>query len=124
MLNSTLRLAVVGLWHLGTVTAACAAAAGHEVTGIDDDEQRVSGLQQGELPVREPGLDQLIAVQIKSGRLRFTSKREAVSGQDVVWITFDTPVDENDIADTEYVFHRATALLPLLSPDTVMLISS
>jgi UDPglucose 6-dehydrogenase len=66
----------------------------------------------------------LIQAQLESGRLRFTTREEAVAGNEVVWITFDTPVDENDVADTEFVFERAARLLPLLSPGAVMLISS
>lgn len=119
-----MRIAVVGLWHLGTVTAACAAAAGHEVTAIDENAGVVTGLQQGTLPVEEPGLAQMIQAQTASGRLRFCSQPEAVSGHEVVWITFDTPVDDNDVADTEYVFSRCIALLPLMSNDALMLVSS
>src|SRR6266702_3535402 len=107
-------IAVVGLWHLGTVTASCLAAAGHEVTAIDEDSQLISELRKGKPPIEEPGLTQLVDAQIQAGRLRFSSQLQPVSNQDLVWVTFDTPIDENDIADVDYFFTRALALLPLI----------
>src|SRR2546429_9159015 len=109
-----MRIAVAGLWHLGTVTAACLAAIGHEITAFDEDPSVISALQQGNLPVEEPGLRELIETQVRSGQLRFTSNNGSVSGRDVVWIEFDTPVDENDIADVVGVFHRVGVLLQLI----------
>jgi len=119
-----MRIAVAGLWHLGTVTAACLAAIGHEITAFDEDPSVISALQQGNLPVEEPGLRELIETQVRSGQLRFTSNNGSVSGKDVVWIAFDTPVDENDIADVESVFQRAAVLLPIMSQTAIMLVSS
>src|SRR5436190_14182042 len=119
-----MRIAVVGLWHLGTVTAACLAEAGHEVTGIDGDAHVISGLQEGRFPVEEPGLAALTQKHIRTGKLRFSALFEAACDQDVVWITFDTPVDDDDVADVNYVFRRAAALLPMMADDAIMLVSS
>jgi UDPglucose 6-dehydrogenase len=119
-----MRIAVVGLWHLGTVTAACLSASGHEVTGIDEDSAVISALQVGRLPVQEPGLGELIETQLRAGKLRFSSRAEAVSGHEVVWLAFDTPVDENDVADVEYVFQHSAALLAMMSQNAIMLVSS
>lgn len=118
-----MRIAVVGLWHLGTVTAACLADGRHEVTGIDDPDV-ISRLVEGHLPVQEPGLAELIEAQTKAGRLRFVADRTAVADQDIVWITLDTPVDQNDVADEEYVFERAAALIPYMTHGSMLLISS
>src|ERR1035437_6213751 len=119
-----MRIAVVGLWHLGTVTAACLASVGHKVTAIDPDANVVAGLQAGELPVQEPGLAQMIEEQARSGNLRFSSQMEAVAGHEVTWIAFDTPVDDNDVADVDSVIQRAIALLPMMSTGAIMLVSS
>ena len=66
-----MKVCVQGLWHLGTVTASALASVGHEVTGLDDSPRVIAGLQQGEPPVFEPGLGELIAEQMAAGRLRF-----------------------------------------------------
>lgn len=119
-----MRIAVVGLWHLGTVTAACLASVGHKVTAIDPDANVIAGLQVGELPVQEPELAQMVEAQVRSGNLEFSSQLEAVAGSEVVWIAFDTPVDENDVADVDSVIDQAIKLLPLMSTGAIMLISS
>jgi UDPglucose 6-dehydrogenase len=119
-----MRIVVAGLWHLGTVTAACLAAMGHKVTAFDEDPSVISALQEGNLPVEEPGLRELIETQVRSGQLSLTSDTGSVSGKEVVWIAFDTPVDENDIADVENVFQRAAVLLPVMSEAAIMLVSS
>jgi UDPglucose 6-dehydrogenase len=73
----------------------------------------------------EPGLDQLILAQISAGRLRFTTDpHEAVKSCDVLWVTFDTPVDDDDNADPAYVLDRIKDVLPLLDENCVVLISS
>src|SRR5687768_9856189 len=98
-----MQVAVAGLWHLGCVTAASLAAAGHDVGGIDFDPDVVRGLRDGRAPLFEPGLDDLIAAGVTAGRLTFSGEASAVSAADVVWITYDTPVDQDDRADVEFV---------------------
>ncbi len=119
-----MKVAVVGLWHLGTVTAACLAEAGHDVVGVDPDAGVVSGLQAGRLPVAEPGLAELTAKHVASGRLRFATAPAAVADRDVVWVTYDTPVDEEDRADVAHVTSRVEALFPHLRDGAVVLVSS
>ncbi len=120
-----MKICVAGLWHLGVVTAACVAAAGHRVVAFDEDASVVACLTNGILPVDEPGLDELVRQQLAAGSLRFTDEREqALSDVDVAWITYDTPVDEHDRADVEYVMARSQALLAAADPSVVVLISS
>lgn len=119
-----MNVAVVGLWHLGCVTAACLAAAGHHVTGVDFDDTTIGSLRDGRAPIFEPGLDELIAENLNAGRLVFAAEASAISGSDVVWITYDTPVDEDDRADVEHVVDRITRLFPHLGEGALMLISS
>jgi UDPglucose 6-dehydrogenase len=119
-----MRVCVVGLWHLGCVTAACLARAGHDVVGLDDDAAVVAGLKAGRLPLFEPGLDDLTAAGVAAGRLRFTDDPSAAAGAEIAWITYDTPVDENDVPDVAFVVDRVHALLPHLPDGCLVLISS
>jgi len=120
-----MRVCVSGLWHLGTVTAACLAAAGHDVVGHDTDTQRAELLASGRSPIQEPGLDALLAEGLASGRLRFSSDlATAAHESQVVWISHDTPVDDSDRADPDSVVKAATAFFPYLADGSVLLISS
>jgi UDPglucose 6-dehydrogenase len=119
-----MRVCVFGLWHLGSVTAACVAEH-FDTVGCDPDSALVSRLAKGEPPLCEPGLEELIQAGLRSGRLRFVSDpASAVSDSDVVWITFDTPVDENDVADVGFVESQIASLFPYLADGTLVLISS
>ena len=120
-----MKVCVLGLWHLGSVTAACLASVGHDVTGLDSNSGIVEKLQKAEPPVIEPGLDDLIREGINAGQLKFTSDAKiAISSAEVLWVTYDTPVDENDQADVEFVFEEVLKLLSFLSIDTTVLVSS
>ena len=120
-----MNVCVLGLWHLGTVTAACLADAGHDVTGIDFDEKTVVGLRQGIPPLFEPGLEELVRKGITGNRLSFsTDLDDALRGAEVVWVAYDTPVDDDDKADVEFVVERVSRLFPLIEQGTLVLISS
>jgi UDPglucose 6-dehydrogenase len=118
------QVCVCGLWHLGSVVAASLAE--HFPTiGYDPDPQTVAKLEAGQPPIFEPGLAQLVEVGLSSGRLSFTAEfARAVQGADVVWITFDTPVDENDVADVAFVERQTEALFPHLADGALVLVSS
>lgn len=120
-----MRVCVAGLWHLGTVTAACLAAAGHDVTGWDANEQTVASLSGGTPPIFEPGLQELVAAGIANGRLRFTTDRaDALRDAEVLWIAYDTPVDDEDRADVDFVARQTKSLLPHAADGALVLISS
>jgi UDPglucose 6-dehydrogenase len=119
-----MKLAVVGLWHLGTVTAACTAAAGIRTIGIDDDRAIVERLSGGEAPVFEPGLAELVQQGVAAGTLSFSTDVALLNDVDVVWACHDTPVDEDDKADVDYVIRRLEAIFPYLRDRTVVLVSA
>jgi UDPglucose 6-dehydrogenase len=120
-----MKVCVYGLWHLGCVTAACLAEAGHHVMGLDPDERVISDLHRATPPLFEPGLGELTLEGIQAARLMFTTdSEEAISQAEVVWVTFDTPVDADDRADVGYVLERVRAIFPLLMEGAVVLISS
>jgi UDPglucose 6-dehydrogenase len=117
-------VAVVGLWHLGCVTAACVADAGYRTVGIDLDSSVITNLQEGRAPLFEPGLNDLIARGLSQGKLTFSSDPGRVAECDLVWIALDTPVDDNDVADIGAVRALAERLFPYLKDNAVVLISS
>lgn len=120
----TLHVGVYGLWHLGCTTAACLASHGFRVTGLDPDPSTVHGLRAGKAPLMEPGLDELIARGLASGRLSFTSDPQEVSSVDVLWVTFDTPVDDQDRPDADFVEKQLHALSGVIPHTATVLISS
>lgn len=119
-----MRITVVGLWHLGCVTAAV--AADHfEVTGLDFDFERIEKLRRAEMPIEEPGLQQLTETALREKRLSFTSDpHKACAKASVLWVCYDTPVNERDEPDTEYVLNRIERCIPHLEPGTIVLVSS
>lgn len=120
-----MKVAVLGLWHLGSVTAACLAAAGHSVRAFDPDPERIASLAAGRPPVAEQGLADLIAAGAQSGTLRFMSDlAEAVVGADIVWVTFDTPVDDEDRADVSSVIGCVERAFPYLGDRAIVVSSS
>lgn len=120
-----MKVAVVGLWHLGSVTAACVAPRVESTVGWDPNPQVVTDLAAGKPPLFEPGLEEAVGAGLDGGRLRFTADLpEAVGGADVVWVTFDTPVGDDDRADEGFVEEQVRALLPHVGEGTVVLVSS
>lgn len=120
-----MRIVVYGLWHLGCVTAACLAAAGHDVCGLDLDQQLVADLGRGQPPLHEPGLADLIAAGAASGHLTFIAEPQAaLRDAEVVWVAFDTPVDERDQADVAFVRARLEVIADAIPAGTLVLISS
>lgn len=120
-----MKVCVLGLWHLGSVTAACLASGGHHVTGLDFDEQVITSLGKGQPPLFEPGLEELIKNGIAEKRLGFTTDiKNAIQGARVIWVTYDTPVDEDDRADVDFVIECVARLFPELEEGQQILISS
>jgi UDPglucose 6-dehydrogenase len=117
-----LNLAVIGLWHLGTVTSAVMAQAGHDVVALDEPAI-VAALEEGRFPVAEPGLPQLWASQRSAGRLR-TGTFADLADREVAWICYDTPLDSEDRPDIEFVRMRVLRAVEAMQRDGTILISS
>lgn len=118
-------ICVVGMGHLGLVTAACLAEWQHQVIGVDLDAARVSDLRHGRPPLFEPGLTGLIQRQSRAGRLSFTSElATAVKAAAYVWVALDTPSDERDQADLGPVYQAILTIAAVLGPRTPLLLSS
>ncbi len=119
-----MQVVVLGMWHLGTVTAAGLASIGHSVIAFDENPETIRRLVDGTPPVAEPGLRELIRAQREAGRLSFSSDPTDLAAAEVVWVAYDTPVDENDRADVDFVLTRLRALFPHVRTDAVVLVSS
>jgi UDPglucose 6-dehydrogenase len=120
--NRSDPIAVVGLWHLGSVIAACLADAGNDVIGIDPDRSVVAGLREGHPPISEPGLEDLM--RRNASRMEFTCDPRVLARARCAWLTFDTPVADDDVADVEWVLDQAVELLAHLREDTLVVVSS
>lgn len=120
-----MKVCVQGLWHLGSVTAGCLASVGHEVVGLDFDEHVIRVLRAGKPPVFEPGLEKMIRAGLDSGRLQFAASIEELpSDIELLWVAYDTPVNEDDMADVDFVVAQAEKVLPFLSNNSTVLVSS
>lgn len=119
-----MKIAVVGLWHLGSVYSACLAELGNQVIGIDSDDSVVTDLNSSILPVEEPGLSDLIKNNLDAKRLTFSTEAESISECEICWIAIDTPVNEFDQADFEFVHNEIDKYIPLLKNDATLIISS
>lgn len=120
-----MRICVFGLWHLGSVTAACLSKAGFDVIGLEFDQEIINKLQVGKAPIYEPGLDELINEGLQKGNLNFTDDAQsALAETDLIWVAFDTPVDEDDQADVEFVARSIESVMGFLQDGTRVLISS
>ncbi len=119
-----MNVVVLGLWHLGCVTAACAAKF-ESVIGLDFGPGVVAQLRKGKPPLFEPGLAELINEGVQSGSLAFSDDSAiACRDADLLWICYDTPVDDNDAADLAPVIDGIERCVPHLRPGTLILISS
>ena len=110
-----LAISVIGTGYLGAVHAACMADLGHTVVGVDSDPAKVEALNAGRAPLFEPGLDELLARVLPTGRLRFTTDIAQVADASVHFVCVGTPqmVGEN-AADTTFVYAAVDALAPHL----------
>ncbi len=122
--GDSMKVCVVGLWHLGAVTAACLASVGHQVTGVDFEPSAVAGLTAGKPPLLEPGLEDLVKAGLARGTLCFSTEPSASADADVIWVAYDTPVDEEDRADVDFVVERVVRVFPHLKDGALLLISS
>lgn len=117
------RITVIGTGYLGATHAACMAELGYEVLGMDVDAEKIAALTAGAVPFYEPGLDELLAKHVATGRLRFTTSYTEVAGfgADVHFICVNTPQRKGEYAaDLRYVESVVDALAPLLDQPTVV----
>src|SRR5205085_5488085 len=99
-----MNIAVIGTGYFGLVTGACFAEFGTSVTCVDIDAEKIARLERGEIPIYEPGLDQMVAKNVQAGRLHFTTDiRSAVEQSLVIFLAVGTPPKEDGSADLRFL---------------------
>ncbi|HWU79347.1 MAG TPA: UDP-glucose/GDP-mannose dehydrogenase family protein, partial [Caulobacter sp.] len=121
-----MRVAMIGTGYVGLVSGACFADFGHVVTCIDKDASKIERLEKGEIPIFEPGLDDLVARNVREGRLFFTlDGAEAIKDAEAVFIAVGTPTRRGDgHADLSYVYAAAEEIAGLIDGFTVIVTKS
>jgi UDPglucose 6-dehydrogenase len=116
-----MKIAVVGTGYVGLVTGTCFAEIGNQVVCVDVDEAKVARMQRGEVPIYEPGLQELFGRNLEENRLSFTTELEkGVMGAEIIFLALPTPPNEDGSADLSYVLGVAKQLGPLLKNYTVV----
>ena len=121
-----MRIAMIGTGYVGLVSGACFADFGHRVICVDKDQAKIAALDSGEIPIFEPGLDELVERNVKENRLEFsTDLPSAVKSAEVVFIAVGTPSRRGDgHADLSYVFGAAKEIADAISKYTVVIMKS
>jgi UDPglucose 6-dehydrogenase len=119
------KIAVIGTGYVGLTTSIGLASLGHKVTGYDIDSAKVEMLKAGQLPIYEPGLDEILADVLAAGNLIATSElSEAVAEADFVFTCVPTPQDEDGSSDLSYVIAATQAMKDLLKPGAILVTKS
>ncbi|MEP7030117.1 MAG: UDP-glucose/GDP-mannose dehydrogenase family protein [Pseudolabrys sp.] len=121
-----MRVAMIGTGYVGLVSGACFADFGHDVTCVDKVAAKIAGIEKGEMPIYEPGLAELVSVNARAGRLKFTTDfAAAVAEADAVFIAVGTPSRRGDgHADLSYVYAAAREIAGALKGFTVVITKS
>jgi len=121
-----MRIAMIGTGYVGLVSGACFSQFGIDVTCVDMDERKIASLKRGEIPIYEPGLEELVDANAKANRLHFTTNlAEGVAGADAVFIAVGTPSRRGDgHADLSYVYAAAEQIAAALDGYTVIVTKS
>jgi len=121
-----MRVAMIGTGYVGLVSGACFADFGHEVVCVDKDKEKIAALTRGEMPIYEPGLSDVVAINARAGRLKFTTELSgAVAEADAVFIAVGTPSRRGDgFADLSFVYDAAREIARALDGFTVVITKS
>ena len=120
-----MKLAVVGTGYVGLVVGACLAENGNEVVCVDNNDEKIDQLDRGEIPIYEPGLEELVRRNLTERRLRFsTTLADAVRGAQLVFIAVGTPPAEDGSADLTHVLEVARGVARAMRGYTVIVTKS
>lgn len=120
-----MNIAIVGTGYVGLVTGTCFAQMGVNVTCIDIDPDKISRLKQGEVPIYEPGLDEMVRNNVADGRLHFsTSLADVIDNVDIVFSAVGTPPDDDGSADLTHVIDVARQFGDLINRYTLLVTKS
>src|SRR5690606_27926261 len=119
-----MKLSVVGTGYVGLVTGTCFAEMGNQVTCIDIDTAKVARMKEGQCPIYEPGLEEMMQANYKEGRLHFDSGYESVKEAKAIFLAVGTPSSDDGKADLKYVFSACDSIAPYLQDGAVVVVKS
>src|SRR5687767_8447537 len=124
-----MKIAMIGTGYVGLVTGTCLADSGNDVTCVDIDQAKIERLEQGQIPIYEPGLSELVVRNASAGRLKFTTNTtDAVRTAQLVFIAVGTPTsdrpEDKGAADLKYVWLAADGFAKHLPKDAIVVIKS
>ena len=124
MLKKEKKIGIIGLWHLGCVLAAAWSKKNYIVSGFDHNKDRVENLTQGHLPIYEPGLEKNIKQSVTKNLLFFSDNIITLSNSDFIFLSYDTPVLENDDSDISILVQSVKEAAIIMKDNSVLIISS
>ena len=120
-----MKITMIGTGYVGLVSGTCFANAGNEVTCLDVDQSKIDMLNRGDIPIYDPGLEELVSKNVAATRLRFTTDyAQAIASAQVVFICVGTPQDHDGSADLKFVRSAAEQMAPHLASGTVVVCKS
>ena len=120
-----MKISVIGCGYVGLVSGVCFADSGHTVTCIDNDNKKIQLLKDNQVPIYEPGLNELLLKNIKGNNLHFELNiNENIKDSEIVIITVGTPTGENGEADLTFVRQCANEIAEFISPNTLVIVKS
>src|SRR5215475_9539982 len=120
-----MKIAVIGTGYVGLVTATCFADSGNDVTCVDIDANKIARLNKGEIPIYEPGLEEMVRDNQSAERLHFTTDlAAAVSAAEVVYLAVGTPQGDDGSADMTALWSVVDNMAPHLKPDAIVVTKS
>ena len=123
-MNEPKKIGVIGLWHLGSVLCASWAKLGFEVIGFDYNEDRVNNLINGLPPVFEPNLGETIKHFSQKGNLNFSNRLDDLNKCDFIFLSYDTPVSENDSSDLTILEESVNDIKNIMKNNSILIVSS
>jgi UDPglucose 6-dehydrogenase len=119
-----MKIGVAGLWHLGNVYSLCLANMGHEIVAYDNNPDVISSLQNHDLPIFEPGLDALLESANLRKAITYTNDPFDLSDVEVLFLTYDTPVNSDDVPDNDFVLEQFKAFANSLNREAKIVLTS
>jgi UDPglucose 6-dehydrogenase len=119
-----MKICVQGLWHLGVVTSAALTSLDFEVIALDYDRSVIKNLKSNMLPVEEPGVLNLLIKANLNDLIKYTDDPADIGECEIFWLAYDTPIDDEDNADTKFVISQFEKSLPFINNEAMIIISS
>ena len=123
MADNKHTIGIIGIWHLGETFAAGLSELGHTVIGYDSNPKTIEDLKKGIIPIAEPSIDVIIKDRLATKDLSFTNDPADLASADVIWFTFDTPVNDKDEADMDPIFDTLKAITPHLNNEVCLVVT-